>query len=140
MNKFDLECFDTYKENNCLEVKKAKSRLPQSLWETYSAFANTYGGMIILGVEELNNRRWKTSGLKTKDKEKLLDEFWNQAHNTQKINLNLLTEKDIETYEIKDDLIIVIHVPMAKREQKPIFINNDLFRGTFERTNSGGYH
>lgn len=140
MNKFDLECFDTYKENNCLEVKKAKSGLPQSLWETYSAFANTDGGMIILGVEELNNRRWKTSGLKTKDKEKLLDEFWNQAHSTQKINLNLLTEKDIETYEIKDDLIIVIHVPMAKREQKPIFINNDLFRETFERTNSGDHH
>lgn len=104
--------------------------MPQSLWETYSAFANTYGGMIILGVEELNNRNWKTSGLKTRDKEKLLDEFWNQAHNKQKINLNLLTEKDIETYEIKDDLIIAIHVPMAKREQKPIFINNDLYFST----------
>lgn len=24
MNKFDLECFDTYKENNCLEVKKSE--------------------------------------------------------------------------------------------------------------------
>ena len=76
MNKLDLERFDTYEENNCLEVKKTKSGLPQFLWETYSAFANTYGGMIILGVEELNNRNWKTSGLKTRDKEKLLDEFW----------------------------------------------------------------
>ena len=75
MNKINLDYFEAYKENNCLEVKKAKGGLPQSLWETYSAFANTYGGMIILGVEELNNRRWKTSGLKTRDKEKLLDEF-----------------------------------------------------------------
>ena len=74
------------------------------------------------------------------DKEKLLDDFWNQAHNPQKVSINLLTEKDVQSYEINDDLIIVIHVPMAKREQKPIYINNDIFRGTYKRTHTGDYH
>lgn len=60
---FDLSNFDSYRENNCLEVKKAKGGLPNSLWDSYSSMCNTYGGAIILGVIEHEDHSWETCGL-----------------------------------------------------------------------------
>ena len=37
-------------ERVTLECKKAQHSVPNSLWDTYSAFSNTYGGTIMLGV------------------------------------------------------------------------------------------
>ena len=57
MNKldFDISKLSEYSEDICLEVKKATNGLSNSIWETYSSFANSEGGLILLGIEEDKN-------------------------------------------------------------------------------------
>ncbi len=137
---FDLSQFDEYREDNRREVKKADGGLPVSLWDTYSSFANCYGGVIILGVKENKDGSWRTTGLQNASK--LRKEVWDNMNNPKKVSINLLSEDDVQTYEVGDnkDVIMVIYVPMAKREQKPVYINNDIFNGTFRRNYEGDYH
>ena len=135
---FDLSQFNKYKEDNRREVKKAKGGLPGSLWSTYSAFANCYGGVIILGVAENEDGSWYTTGLQ--DENKLRKDFWNMINNRQKVSANLLVDSDVQTYQMNQDTIMVIYVPAAKREQKPVYINDDLFEGSFRRNWEGDYH
>lgn len=40
-----------------LEFKTARAGFPNSVWETYSSFANTDGGTIVLGIKE---KKWGT--------------------------------------------------------------------------------
>lgn len=58
--KFDIRKFDEYRENNCLEVKKAKGGLPDSIWDMYSSMANCHGGVILLGVVEKGDGSFAT--------------------------------------------------------------------------------
>ena len=135
---FELTHFDEYREGNRLEVKKANGGLPNSLWETYSSFSNCNGGVIILGVKEREDGSWCTTHLQNRNK--LLKDFWDTINNRQKVSVNLLNEENVETYEIGGDVIIVIYVAKADRAYKPVYINNELFGGTFRRNHEGDYH
>ncbi len=51
-NEIDIQNLLTEGEHMALECKTATKSVPNSVWDTYSAFANTYGGIILLGVSE----------------------------------------------------------------------------------------
>ena len=97
-----------------------------------------YGGVIILGVCENEDGSWNTTGLS--NEAKLRKDFWDTINNVTKVSANLLADDDVKTYTIGSDAIMVITVPPAGREQKPVYINNDIFRGTFRRNWEGDYH
>lgn len=138
MEKFDLRSFDSYREDNRLEVKKATGGLPNTLWETYSAMANTAGGVIVCGVGERKDGTWYTTGLA--DVRKLKKELWDAANNPRKVSANLLAESDVEELEVGGDTVLVVSVPRAPRELRPVYVNGDLMRGTFKRNWECDYH
>lgn len=135
---FDPKRFDEYREGNRLEAKAANGGLPGSLWDTYSSFANSYGGCIICGAVERKDGSWKTTGLRNLPK--LKKDFWDTIHNEKKVSLCLISERDVEEYMVGEDVVLVIKVPRATRYQRPVFINNDVFGSTFRRDHEGDYH
>lgn len=135
---FVIDNIDQYCENNRLEAKKAKGGLPHSVWETYSSFANTHGGIILLGVSEKSDQSFVVSGLD--NPEELIKNFWDDINNTNKVNINILTNNAVSIEKINGKQIIVIRVPRADRTFKPVFIGKDMFTGTYRRNGEGDYH
>ena len=130
-------------EKVTLECKRGAQKLPNSVWETYSAMANTYGGMILLGIEEVKTekdwrKRYPIVGLA--DAEKIRVDFWNLLNDTEKVNLNLLIDEDVEVVSVEGKQVLVIHVPQADYHQKPVFVNGNMNKGTFKRNHEGDYH
>lgn len=132
----DFSNIEKYRENNRIEAKKALGELPKSIWETYSAFANTYGGIILLGVEEMSDKSFHTVDLP--DPEKLIREFWAIANAPDKISVNILSAKDVFVQEVEGDHIVVINVPRAERSYKPVYVDGSS-RNTYRRNGEGDY-
>lgn len=121
-------------EGNDLEYKKAKNALPDSFWETYSAFANTNGGKIILGIDEKNEEPYQG----VNDPQKIRDNLFALVANKQKVSCNLLTDNDIEYVDIpdKERQLMIITVREASSDQKPVHLKND-FRESYKRLGEG---
>ena len=125
-------------EGNRYEAKLAKGGLPASIWETYSAFANTDGGLILLGVKENKSHSFEIAGVISP--EVLIKEFWDTVNNQNKVSLNILLNKHVYTREIDGKQIICIEVPRAERQLRPVYIGKNILTGTFHRNGEGDYH
>ena len=135
---FSIEDLKSYREGKRLEVKSAKGGLPNSLWETYSAFANSDGGVIVLGVKEREDGSLLIEGLK--DAHKLLKDFWNMVNNRQKVSSNILTDSMVKIEECEGKDVIVIRVPRAERTTRPVYVGCDPRSGSYRRNGEGDYH
>lgn len=126
-------------EKVSVEAKLAARGLPNSVWETYSAFSNTYGGVILLGVEEVKpTHQLIPKGIA--DSHQMIADIWTILNNRQKISANTLINENVYSIEYDGMDIVVIEVPRANRRSRPVFINNDLFLGSYKRNNEGDYH
>lgn len=132
----DFTKIEQYREDNRIEAKKALGGLPRSIWETYSAFANTHGGIILLGVEELPDKSLRTVNLP--DPDRLIKEFWDIVNNPNKTSVNILSSKDVFVQEVDGDQIVVINVPRAERSYKPVYVDGNPLC-TYRRNGEGDY-
>ena len=135
MNSLQLLDILNLGESEDLECKKSKSDVPKSLWDTYSAMANTNGGIILLGVDEIDNELIVT-GVENVDK--VIKDFWSTL-NGNKVNKNILKNEDLEVIEIDSKSVIKINIPRAHYRDKPIFINGNPYNGTYKRNYEGDY-
>lgn len=108
------------------EVKAAASEIPKNTWETVSAFANTNGGWLILGIAQKHNA-FDITGVK--NPEKLEQDFLNTLRG-EKFNAKISTRQSILNFDGKTILCFYIE-PSA---DKPIYFNT--LSNTFIRRGS----
>lgn len=122
-----------------IEYKNARGGIPRDLWETYSAFANTNGGTIWLGVSQKDGRL-DIHGIP--EPEKTRKAIWDTFH-SNKVSRNLLREEDVEPTIVNPGsgrvTVLRIRVPRADRRERPIYVGQDPFRGTYRRNHEGDY-
>lgn len=133
----DLASLERYRENNRIEAKLALGGLPHSIWETYSAFANTLGGVILLGVEERKDKTLHTVNLP--DPEGMAAEFRRLLADPNKASTDLLRDRDVRVETVDGDHILVIEVPRAGPWDKPVYVDGNPRTGTYCRNGEGDY-
>jgi len=129
-------------EDADLEVKKAAGRdgrgeLPRSFFDTYSAMANTDGGIVLLGVEEKANRTLRATGIR--DTARVQRSLWDSVNNREQVSVNLLTNNMVKVVTIEGMQVIEICIPRAKRKQRPVYVGQNPLTGTFRRNYEGDY-
>ncbi len=105
-----------------LEFKSGKEGLPKSLWESYSAFANTNGGYIIIGV----GNNGEVEGLDGKA-DQYRDQFVNILSSGNKCNYTAGAEGgNIAIVELDHHEVLVIRVKEAAAGKKPVYLDGKL--------------
>ena len=108
LNPVEILAHLSWSENEDLEFKSAKGGIPRALWETYSAMANTQGGVILLGVKDDGS----VHGID--DIEKIKKQFWDSINNRQVVNANLLSNADLQIVKHPHGDLIAIRIPRAR--------------------------
>lgn len=119
-----------------VEFKRGRGGLPKDLWPTVSAFANTSGGWVLIGVQEVNGRAVLDD---LPNPEARLQDFYNQIRNPQKVSYPICGADDAKIQAVDDKPLLVIRVPAASRKHRPVYIGSSPYGGTYLRRNSGDY-
>lgn len=125
-----------------VEIKAALGRdgrgeLPKSFWQTYSAMANTDGGVVLLGISEVAKGAFEIVGLK--DASKVKKSLWDSLNDRSQISVNLLAETAVEEVQLESTAVLKITVPRARRNQRPVYCGRNPLTGTYQRRYEGDY-
>ena len=118
------------------ECKDASGGLPDTLWESYSSFANTDGGVILRGVKEVA-REFSIAGVPKAAT--LIKRFWDGVNNREKVSVNILFDRHVYSVKSRGRDVVVIEVPRANRRERPVYVGLDVFNGAYRRNGEGDY-
>lgn len=145
MNKYEyldivsvVEKLMSTKESSEIEFKSAAGGFPRSFWETYSSFANTQGGTIVLGIKEKDGEYF-IDNLTEVLVNKYQKIFWDNVNNKDIVNKNLLANNDVVVADIEDHKVLLFYIPKATREERPIYYSPNPYNGTFKRNHEGDF-
>ena len=130
-----LEFLNEYREDNRIEAKQATGGLPVCLWSTYSAFANTLGGVILLGVVEEPDKSLRS--VRLLEPEYLIREFWEIINDPTQVSANILSPEDVSIVRSGGNDIVVIFVPRADFRHRPVYLAGDPYRNSYYRCGEG---
>lgn len=138
----DVIDLKTLSESSELEFKLAqgadgKGKLPDDFWRSYSAMANSRGGYVVLGVREKKGRFY-VEGIE--DFNTVKKQIFDISNNKKKVNVNLIVEECVQCVSIDSKTILVVEIRAARREQKPVYLNNQPMTETYIRRHEGDCH
>jgi len=96
--------------------------------------ANCRGGYVVLGVREKKGE-FSVAGISDIDTVKR--QLFDLAGNQKKVSVNLLTDRSVQTVRLQGKAILVVEIPAARREQKPVYLNNQPMTETWLRLHDG---
>ncbi|WP_116828644.1 RNA-binding domain-containing protein [Pseudomonas syringae] len=112
--------------------KDGRGELPKDFWPTYSAFGNTRGGTVLLGVSEKDGE-FRVEGIQ--DVDKVRKDLFSTLNDRGKVNVNLLSDSDVTTISVDGKTVVKISIPAATRKAKPVFLNGNPLSNTYRRLN-----
>lgn len=121
-------------ENRNLEYKTSSWSLPKNFWQTVSAFANTDGGLIVLGIDEPEKRQYKVVGVDTP--EDVRTQLFNDSNNESAISKPLLNDEDVKIDKYLGKTLIQVIVHPEEYNSRPITAGNV----AYTRTDDGDRH
>ena len=128
------------RESVDLECKLAAGRdgqgaVPEDFWPTYSAFANTEGGVVVLGLRERQGH-FTAEGIA--NVAKVRKELFDALNNREKVSANLLNDQTVREVTLDGRTLLVIEIPRARRKQRPVYLTTNPLSGhTYRRLNDG---
>jgi ATP-dependent DNA helicase RecG len=119
-----------------LELKAARGGLPRDLWPTLSAFANTRGGWVVLGVADRGGTLIVEG---VPHPSTLLQQLNDQIRNPQKLSFPICGATDSRVERLGEYEIVVLRVPAAPRRVRPVYVEGNPYSGTYVRRHAGDY-
>lgn len=111
-----------------VEFKRAQRGVPEDVYSTVSAFANTGGGWLIFGVRQAGNQL-EVAGVE--DVDKVQNDFLSSLRTAGKLSRAIDARGELHNLDGKT--VLVFRIPELPRTEKPVYLKGDIRQSYIRR-------